>query len=153
MLLQLFIIFLNLNDRAAVCYFVHLNNKKKKKKKKTMLNSFIEVSLIFYLVFCLFLSGTNSILSLIILGEILWLVFFLQLHLFLKAVSLLDITFFFFIILALITIDLGAALTLVIFDGSVKDYSDITFSKSVGSSRSLFKSVGEGSFLRNSGLF
>jgi len=118
-----------------------------------MLNSFIEVSLIFYLVFCLFLSGTNSILSLIILGEILWLVFFLQLHLFLKATSLLDIIFFFFIILALITIDLGAALTLVIFDGSVKDYSDITFSKSVGPNKSLFKSVGEGSFLRNSGLF
>lgn len=120
----------------------------KKKKKKKMINSIIEVSLIFYLVFCLFLAGANSILQLILLGEVLWLVFFLQLHFFLKTFLSLDVLFFFFIVLALITIDLGAALTLVVFDGSVKDCGYGTSSKLGSCTKSLFKSVGEGSFLR-----
>lgn len=74
--------------------------------------------------------------------------FFFAITFFFKNLFILRCSFFFFIVLALITIDLGAALTLVVFDGSVKDCGYGTSSKLGSCTKSLFKSVGEGSFLR-----
>jgi len=57
--------------------------------------------------------------------------------------------FFFIIVLALITIDLGAALSIVILEGYLKNFDSAGALSILGSSTSGFKSVSEGSFLRS----
>lgn len=116
---------------------------------KSLSDSSVMVFLTFYLVLCLFLSGKNSTIHLVVLGEILWLLFFLQLHFFLKSFLTLDIIFFFVIVLALITIDLGAALAIVILEGYTKNFDTSGEILRPGSRSSSFKSVNEGSFLRS----
>jgi hypothetical protein len=52
-------------------------------------------------------------------------------------------------VLALITIDLGAALSIVILEGYLKNFDSAGALSILGSSTSGFKSVSEGSFLRS----
>jgi len=83
------------------------------------------------------------------MGEVLWLLFFLQLHLLLKSFWVIDVIFFFVIVLALITIDLGAALAIVLLEGYLKNFDTNGVVSGLGLKTSGFKSVSEGSFLRS----
>jgi hypothetical protein len=92
--------------------------------------------------------GSLSILQLVILGEILWLLYFLQIHFFLKGSLWIDLLYLFFIFLSIATIDLSAALALVLIAGySFQGLTD-TNSKNMRKRENQFSSITEGSLLR-----
>lgn len=77
-----------------------------------------------------------------------WLAFFLQIHLFLQGLFLVDFFFFFLALLAIVTIDLGSILTLILNlrgVGQAIESRDTAKTQQLGFS---FKSVSEGQFLR-----
>lgn len=115
-----------------------------------MSDFYIEFLCIFYFVILLFGSGSLSVLQLVVLGELCWLLYFLQVHILLKSSLWVDLLYLFFIFLAIATIDLSSALTLVLVVGYSPKGLLGAGSGSLRKKSNQFSSITEGSLLRRS---
>lgn len=113
-----------------------------------LFDSFLEIFFIFFFLLAFFSFSFFSILQLVVLSELVWLLYFLQIHLLINAVYWNDLVFIFFIFLSIITIDLGSTLAVVLVyreTGNSLDWSTLGLT---GANSASFKSLSEGNFLR-----
>ncbi len=96
-----------------------------------------------------YVGGANqSALMIVVISECSWLLFFVQTHLTIKSLNLLELLAVLFALVAFASIDLGVVLSLVLFTSNATGSTDFFNFSVVRNLNRQFRSISEGAHLR-----
>lgn len=113
-----------------------------------MFDFYIEILFFFFVIVYSLVYSNYSSLQFVMLAEIAWILYFVQIHILIKSTLSIDYIFVFLIFLSLITIDLAFILTVLLVGSADTSTLEQKYSGSHSGNNSFFKSIKEGSLVR-----